>query len=252
MGQPGPAGADGRNGSDGAMGQPGPAGANGNDGAQGPMGPMGLQGDVGPTGPQGNDGFQGPQGDVGFTGAQGPMGPMGIQGDVGPTGPQGNDGFQGPQGDVGFTGAQGPMGPMGPPGLDNFYSIGGSTTFRSIGINIDSSGYPRNLYVLVLPDYNSSVYYFDASTLEGSSISDTTYPCLSEIETIDSNLIPSPGQVVRIVYFGTATNIKPLTIANLPPIYVAGGGNSKTTISVQGCATFMWSGSGWLLLSTTG
>ena len=129
---PGPQGAAGSNGSQGATGTgtQGPAGSNGSQGAtgtgtqgatgtgtQGPAGSNGSQGATG-TGTQGPAGSNGSQGATG-TGTQGPAGSNGSQGatggsgGTGPQGATGGTGGTGPQGAAGGTGGTGPQGATG-------------------------------------------------------------------------------------------------------------------------------------------
>ncbi|MFR6181583.1 MAG: collagen-like protein, partial [Flavonifractor plautii] len=133
-GPQGPQGAAGPTGPQGAAGATGPTGPQGIRGMDGPTGPQGLPGPAGATGPQGPQGAAGPTGPQGAAGATGPTGPQGIRGMDGPTGPQGlpgpagATGPQGPQGAAGPTGPQGtpgatgPTGPAGGPGEDVFAS----------------------------------------------------------------------------------------------------------------------------------
>ena len=81
------------------IGETGPRGFRGNDGTSGPTGPSGASGLTGPSGPTGATGASGPTGPSGATGVAGPTGSSG------PTGPSGATGPQGSTGPVGATGA---------------------------------------------------------------------------------------------------------------------------------------------------
>jgi hypothetical protein len=86
IGQSGPPGKDGINGTDGKQGLPGQNGLNGQPGPpgqrgkQGPPGQNGLDGQPGPPGQNGLDGQPGPPGQNGLDGQEGPQGPVGIGG----------------------------------------------------------------------------------------------------------------------------------------------------------------------------
>ncbi len=107
VGAMGPSGADGATGAVGAMG---PSGADGATGAVGAAGPAGANGATGATGPSGADGA------TGAVGAAGPAGAMGAAGPAGPMGPAGANGATGATGAAGAVGAMGPAGPAGPMG----------------------------------------------------------------------------------------------------------------------------------------
>ena len=92
------------------VGDKGPKGDPGEQGSQGPKGDPGEQGLQGPKGDPGEQGLQGPKGDPGEQGLQGPKGDPGEQGLQGPKGEQG---LQGPKGDPGEQGIQGPKGDQG-------------------------------------------------------------------------------------------------------------------------------------------
>ena len=85
-GAQGPAGADGIDGTNGAVGAQGPAGTNGIDGATGAQGPAGADGT---NGIDGATGAQGPAGADGTNGIDGVDGTNGIDGAAGATGAQG-------------------------------------------------------------------------------------------------------------------------------------------------------------------
>ena len=120
----GPAGLNGKNGSDGAGGS---NGADGKDGANGSKADPGTKGDTGSIGAKGDAGPQGAKGDTGSAG---------IKGATGSTGPQGAEGQTGPAGPQRPAGPQGGAGPAGANGLGN----GTATLCGSSGGNIKYGG----------------------------------------------------------------------------------------------------------------
>lgn len=124
-GDPGEAGAAGRDGQDGAPGPQGEKGADGRDGAPGPKGEKGADGIDGKDGARGADGAPGVDGKDGAPGLVGPAGekgepgPRGEKGEPGPAGKDGapgRDGKDGAQGIAGKDGAPGEKGATGEPG----------------------------------------------------------------------------------------------------------------------------------------
>lgn len=108
--KPGPTGATGDTGLQGATGQTGPSGSIGSTGATGQVGFTGASGIQGQTGPTGGTGTQG------VTGFTGPQGTTGQQGDTGLQGARGATGSTG----IGQTGATGLQGPKGDTGMAGF------------------------------------------------------------------------------------------------------------------------------------
>jgi hypothetical protein len=127
---PGPTGATGPagvNGATGPTGPTGPAGANGATGASGPTGAAGANGATGPSGANGATGAAGPTGAAGANGATGATGANGINGATGATGAAGANGATGAAGPTGAAGANGATGATGTAGANGATGATGST-----------------------------------------------------------------------------------------------------------------------------
>ena len=143
-GVPGPAGADGQDGTGissvfAITGIPGSDAIAAFDAATETLTLTIPAGEKGETGPQGPAGTEGPQGIPGETGPEGPQGPQGIQGEIGPEGPQG------PQGVQGEIGPEGPQDALGGGQYNIRVDQGGAI------VRAQLSGRMRRHHIRVLP-----------------------------------------------------------------------------------------------------